>query len=143
MLIIWIFGKSKTVVIQPLTINFGECSQNGLPGNTDETKHCTCVAAVEETEFSSGAAEDPSCTEAAARWICRGSSFFPLVWWWTAVAQWLDYGRHVMSSSPVPLNARRVGKRCTLYLSRAEMSSHWCCVVVKRGGASSGVVHVT
>ncbi|GFY31524.1 uncharacterized protein TNCV_4693681 [Trichonephila clavipes] len=33
--------------------------------------------------------------------------------------------------------------RCTLNLSRAETSSRWCGVVVKRGGASSSVVHVT
>ncbi|GFV99188.1 uncharacterized protein TNCV_1511611 [Trichonephila clavipes] len=49
----------------------------------------------------------------------------------------------VTSSSPVPLKTRRVGQRCTLNLSRAEMSSRWCGVVVRRGGASSGVVHVT
>ncbi|GFU20785.1 uncharacterized protein TNCV_4173181 [Trichonephila clavipes] len=49
----------------------------------------------------------------------------------------------VTSSSPVPLKIRRVGQRCTLNLSRAETSSGWCGVVVRRGGASSGVVHVT
>ncbi|GFV47815.1 uncharacterized protein TNCV_1329411 [Trichonephila clavipes] len=54
-----------------------------------------------------------------------------------------DHGRHVMSSSPVPLKTRRVGQRCTLNLSRAEASSRWCGVVVRRGGASSGVIHVT
>ncbi|GFW27686.1 uncharacterized protein TNCV_765681 [Trichonephila clavipes] len=54
-----------------------------------------------------------------------------------------DHGRHVLSSSPVPLKTRRVGQRCTLNLSRAETSSCWCGVVVRRGGASSGVVHVT
>ncbi|GFT37017.1 uncharacterized protein TNCV_175361 [Trichonephila clavipes] len=37
----------------------------------------------------------------------------------------------------------RVGQRCTLNLSRSETSSRWCGVVVRRGGASSGVVHVT
>ncbi|GFU16942.1 uncharacterized protein TNCV_1772231 [Trichonephila clavipes] len=47
------------------------------------------------------------------------------------------------SSIPVPLKTRRVGQRCTLNLSRAETSSRWCGVVVRRGGASSGVVHVT
>ncbi|GFX46871.1 hypothetical protein TNCV_4040171 [Trichonephila clavipes] len=31
----------------------------------------------------------------------------------------------------------------TLNLSRAETSSRWCGVIVRRGGASSGVVHVT
>ncbi|GFY36607.1 uncharacterized protein TNCV_28121 [Trichonephila clavipes] len=54
-----------------------------------------------------------------------------------------DHGRHVMSSNPVPLKNHRVGQRCTLNLSRAEMSSRWCGVEVRRGGASSGVVHVT
>ncbi|GFW68090.1 putative RNA-directed DNA polymerase from transposon BS [Trichonephila clavipes] len=54
-----------------------------------------------------------------------------------------NLGRHVMSSIPVPLKTRRVGQRCTLNLSRAETSSRWCGVVVRRGGASSGVVHVT
>ncbi|GFS71653.1 uncharacterized protein TNCV_4270481 [Trichonephila clavipes] len=54
-----------------------------------------------------------------------------------------DHGRDVMSSSPVPLKIRRVGQRCKLNLSRAETSSRWCGVVVRRGGASSDVVHVT
>ncbi|GFS81779.1 uncharacterized protein TNCV_2707161 [Trichonephila clavipes] len=49
----------------------------------------------------------------------------------------------VTSSSPVPLKTRRVGQRCKLNLSRAEMSSRWSGVVVREGGASSGVVHVT
>ncbi|GFU79727.1 hypothetical protein TNCV_4037341 [Trichonephila clavipes] len=45
-------------------------------------------------------------------------------------------------SSPVPLKTRRVGQRCTLNLSRAETSSRWCGVVVRRG-CQLGVVHVT
>ncbi|GFW19881.1 uncharacterized protein TNCV_3561841 [Trichonephila clavipes] len=49
----------------------------------------------------------------------------------------------VTSSSSVPLKTRQVGKRYTLNLSRAETPSRWCAVVVRRGGASSGVVHVT
>ncbi|GFY36174.1 uncharacterized protein TNCV_4845461 [Trichonephila clavipes] len=49
----------------------------------------------------------------------------------------------LQGSSPVPLKTRRVGQRCTLNLSRAETSSRWRGVVVRRGGASSGVVHVT
>ncbi|GFU94994.1 uncharacterized protein TNCV_2158191 [Trichonephila clavipes] len=49
----------------------------------------------------------------------------------------------ITGSSPVPLKFRRVGQRRTLNLSRAETSSRWCGVVVRRGGASSGVVHVT
>ncbi|GFU91111.1 uncharacterized protein TNCV_4924421 [Trichonephila clavipes] len=54
-----------------------------------------------------------------------------------------NHGRLVMSSIPVPLKTRRVGQRYTLNLSRAETSSRWSGVVVRRGGASSGVVHVT
>ncbi|GFT26908.1 uncharacterized protein TNCV_4674761 [Trichonephila clavipes] len=43
-----------------------------------------------------------------------------------------DHGRHVMSSSPVPLKTRRVGQRYALNLSRTETSSYWCGVVVRR-----------
>ncbi|GFX20261.1 uncharacterized protein TNCV_1438201 [Trichonephila clavipes] len=49
----------------------------------------------------------------------------------------------VTSSRPVPLKTCRVWQRCTLNLSRAETSSQWCGVVVRRRGARSGVVHVT
>ncbi|GFX42646.1 uncharacterized protein TNCV_2689461 [Trichonephila clavipes] len=62
------------------------------------------------------------------------------------VAEWYRYqimACLVMSSSPVSLKTRYVGQRCMLNLSRAETSSRWCGVVVRRGGASSGVVHVT
>ncbi|GFY23460.1 uncharacterized protein TNCV_3941521 [Trichonephila clavipes] len=38
-----------------------------------------------------------------------------------------------MSSSPVPLKTRLVGERCTLNLSRAQTSSLWYGVVVRRG----------
>ncbi|GFX30108.1 hypothetical protein TNCV_2618191 [Trichonephila clavipes] len=41
------------------------------------------------------------------------------------------------------LKTRRIGQRCTLNVSRAETSSRWCDVVVRRGGTSSGVIHVT
>ncbi|GFU90571.1 hypothetical protein TNCV_4051531 [Trichonephila clavipes] len=54
-----------------------------------------------------------------------------------------DGGWLVTSSSPVPLKTRCVRERCALNLSRAQTSSHWCGVVVRRGGASSGVVLVT
>ncbi|GFX96522.1 uncharacterized protein TNCV_1441961 [Trichonephila clavipes] len=63
-----------------------------------------------------------------------------------AVAEWYRYRTVaclVTSSSPVPPKTRRVGQRCTLNLLRAEMSSRWCGVLVRRGGVSSGVVHVT
>ncbi|GFX59040.1 uncharacterized protein TNCV_3814741 [Trichonephila clavipes] len=45
-----------------------------------------------------------------------------------------DHGRYVMSSSPVPLKTRREGNQCALNLSRAETSSRWCSVVVRRAG---------
>ncbi|GFU80035.1 uncharacterized protein TNCV_579151 [Trichonephila clavipes] len=63
-----------------------------------------------------------------------------------AVDEWYRYQTMaclIKSSSPVPLKTRRVGQRCTLNLSRAETSSRWCGVEVRRGGPSSGVVHVT
>ncbi|GFV16649.1 uncharacterized protein TNCV_4418361 [Trichonephila clavipes] len=71
------------------------------------------------------------------------SSLFELT---AAVAEWYRHrivAGFVTSSSPVPLMTRRVGQRCTLNLLRAETASRWCGVVVWRGGASSGVVHVT
>ncbi|GFT43109.1 uncharacterized protein TNCV_5119691 [Trichonephila clavipes] len=40
----------------------------------------------------------------------------------------------VTSSSPVPLKTRRIEQRCTLDLARAETSSRWCGVVVRRWG---------
>ncbi|GFT35612.1 hypothetical protein TNCV_1289401 [Trichonephila clavipes] len=40
----------------------------------------------------------------------------------------------VASWSPEPLKTRRGGQRCMLNLSRAEMSSRWCDVVVRTPG---------
>ncbi|GFW38117.1 uncharacterized protein TNCV_601931 [Trichonephila clavipes] len=68
------------------------------------------------------------CNVVARRW--GASSGFV-----AAVAEWCRYrivACLVMSSSPVPLKTRRVGQRCTLNLSRAETSSRWCGVVVRR-----------
>ncbi|GFW78791.1 uncharacterized protein TNCV_4262111 [Trichonephila clavipes] len=59
-----------------------------------------------------------------AQWNGRGSLMVKI----------LDHGWHVTSSSPVPLQIRRVGERCSLNLSRAQMSSRWCDGVVRRGG---------
>ncbi|GFX95353.1 uncharacterized protein TNCV_849431 [Trichonephila clavipes] len=42
-----------------------------------------------------------------------------------------DHGRHVTSSSPVPLKTRRVGQRCKLNLSLAPTFCYG--VVVRRG----------
>ncbi|GFX05430.1 uncharacterized protein TNCV_1007521 [Trichonephila clavipes] len=53
-----------------------------------------------------------------------------------AVAEWYRYrivACLVTSSSPVPLKTHRVWQRCTLNLSRAERSSCWLRVVVRRG----------
>ncbi|GFW36671.1 uncharacterized protein TNCV_1956711 [Trichonephila clavipes] len=47
------------------------------------------------------------------------------------------HGKHIMSSSPVPLNIRRVGNRCKLKQSRAKTSPVG--VIVKRGGARAQV----
>ncbi|GFW59213.1 uncharacterized protein TNCV_2781441 [Trichonephila clavipes] len=60
--------------------------------------------------------------------------FLPLRGCGSPVVKVSNHGRHVMSSIPVPLKTRRVGQRCTLNLSRAETSSRWCGVVVRRGG---------
>ncbi|GFY35874.1 hypothetical protein TNCV_4842491 [Trichonephila clavipes] len=49
----------------------------------------------------------------------------------------------VTSSSPVPLNTRRVGGRCTLILSRAQTSSCWSGVVVERGQLKYRPRHLT
>ncbi|GFV54675.1 uncharacterized protein TNCV_3843941 [Trichonephila clavipes] len=60
--------------------------------------------------------------------------------WWSRYRIVADF---VMSSSPVPLKTRRVGKRCTLNLSRAQTSSRWRGVVVRRGDTSSGGILLT
>ncbi|GFU81973.1 uncharacterized protein TNCV_516541 [Trichonephila clavipes] len=55
---------------------------------------------------------------------------------WAAVAEWSRYrivAGLVTSSNPVPPKTRRVGQRCTLNLSRAQTSSRWSGVVVRRG----------
>ncbi|GFV12992.1 hypothetical protein TNCV_3175271 [Trichonephila clavipes] len=61
----------------------------------------------------------------------------------SSVVKVSDHGRHVMSSSPVPLKTHCVGEGYTLNLSRAQTSSRWCGGVARRGGSSSGVVLVT
>ncbi|GFV00732.1 uncharacterized protein TNCV_1385511 [Trichonephila clavipes] len=88
------------------------------------------------------------CSFVGGKWMrChRNEKFFSKTNDRAAVAEWYRYPTVaclVTSSSPVPLKTRRVGQRCTLNLSRAETSSRWCGVVVRRGGASSGVIHVT
>ncbi|GFU53437.1 uncharacterized transposon-derived protein F54H12.3 [Trichonephila clavipes] len=66
----------------------------------------------------------------------------PFVYMQAMVTEWYRHrivAGFVTSSSPVPLKTRRVGQRCTLNLSRAEMSSRWCGVVVRRGGVPAQV----
>ncbi|GFX46833.1 uncharacterized protein TNCV_4039791 [Trichonephila clavipes] len=69
--------------------------------------------------------------------LTKAGYYMPRTAFVAAVAEWYRYRTvacFVMGSSPVPLKTRRVGQRCTLNLSRAETSSRWCGVVVRRGG---------
>ncbi|GFW20758.1 uncharacterized protein TNCV_1049791 [Trichonephila clavipes] len=49
----------------------------------------------------------------------------------------------VTCSSPVPLKTHRVGEKCTLNLSRAQTSSCWSGVVVKRRQLKYRPPHLT
>ncbi|GFX40760.1 hypothetical protein TNCV_1218831 [Trichonephila clavipes] len=53
-----------------------------------------------------------------------------------------DSGLACDEFEPVSLKNHRAGKQCTLNLSRAQASSRWCGVLVRRGDASSGVILV-
>ncbi|GFS87992.1 uncharacterized protein TNCV_3929761 [Trichonephila clavipes] len=81
--------------------------------------------------------ETLSCVERKKLTECSGDccthKFKSRVRCGSPVVEVSDHGWHVMSSSPVPLKTRRVGQRCKLNLSRAETSSRWCGVVVRRG----------
>ncbi|GFY35193.1 uncharacterized protein TNCV_5045671 [Trichonephila clavipes] len=105
------------------------------------------INATNEQRLNQGPETTPLRMKGDLEDVSRGYRSFALpsaVWGCgSPVGKVSDYGRHGMSSSPVPLKTRRVGQRCTLNLSRAETSSRGCGVVVRRGGASSGVVHVT
>ncbi|GFX23158.1 hypothetical protein TNCV_2933221 [Trichonephila clavipes] len=50
-----------------------------------------------------------------------------------------DRGWRVTSSSRVPLQTHRVGGQCTLNMLRAQTSSRWWGVVVRRGWSASQV----
>ncbi|GFW07764.1 uncharacterized protein TNCV_3918971 [Trichonephila clavipes] len=50
-----------------------------------------------------------------------------------------DPGRHVTSSSPVPIKTHRVRQRSTPNLLRAQTFSRGCGVVVRRGGEPAQV----
>ncbi|GFV45424.1 uncharacterized protein TNCV_858621 [Trichonephila clavipes] len=75
------------------------------------------------------------CPEKELPLICLpGNRKSPRV---AAVDEWYRYrivACLVTSSSPIPLKIRRIGQRCALNLPRAETSSPWCGVVVRRGG---------
>ncbi|GFW67261.1 hypothetical protein TNCV_2698711 [Trichonephila clavipes] len=49
----------------------------------------------------------------------------------------------VTSSSQVPLKTHRVEERCTLNMSRAQTSSYWSGVLVKRGQLKYRPHHLT
>ncbi|GFS52057.1 uncharacterized protein TNCV_1104791 [Trichonephila clavipes] len=69
--------------------------------------------------------------------LSSNNAVLPLLPIGAAVAEWYRHrivAGFVTSSSPVPLKTHRVGQRCTLNLSRAETSSRWRGVVVRRGG---------
>ncbi|GFW59838.1 uncharacterized protein TNCV_213801 [Trichonephila clavipes] len=51
----------------------------------------------------------------------------------------LKSAKNALNEVLIPLKTRRVGQRCTLNLSRAETSSRWCGVVVRRGGVPAQV----
>ncbi|PRD35321.1 UNVERIFIED_CONTAM: hypothetical protein NCL1_11868 [Trichonephila clavipes] len=59
------------------------------------------------------------------------------------VVKVLDRGWHVIEFDPSTSKDPLCRERCTLNLSRAQTSSRWCGVVVRRGGVSSGVVLVS
>ncbi|GFW26436.1 hypothetical protein TNCV_4506761 [Trichonephila clavipes] len=92
-------------------------------------------AAQQKKRWSTPAVKYQLCNISGDRLITKGRGGLVIK---ISDRSWL-----VRSSNPVPLKTRRVGERCTLNLSRAQTSSRWCDVVVRRGGASSGVVLTT
>ncbi|GFX67981.1 uncharacterized protein TNCV_2288431 [Trichonephila clavipes] len=119
----WCFTDSSIREEQTLTIYFQKCHTEPLPG-------VMLSGIVKQSSFVLPQLLQLQCltstTATVAEWYKN----------WTVACL-------VTSSSPVPLKTRHVGQQCTLNLSRAETSSNWCGVVVRRGGASSGFVHVT
>ncbi|GFX56527.1 hypothetical protein TNCV_74731 [Trichonephila clavipes] len=72
-------------------------------------------------------------------------SFFKVSLWprllsGQGIRSWLACNQSEPSTTKDPLCR---GTMYTLNLSRAQTSSRWCGMVVRRGGASSGVVLVT
>ncbi|GFU42221.1 uncharacterized protein TNCV_4554081 [Trichonephila clavipes] len=119
-------APSIVSVLQSATENiFGvEPSAGFYPEIKYPVTRCSCKFSILHIFFTSSHPE--ICTAAVTEWY-----------------RYLIVAGFVSSWNPVPLQTHRVGQRCTLNLSRAETSSRWCGVVVRRGGASSGVVHIT
>ncbi|GFU08993.1 uncharacterized protein TNCV_1318651 [Trichonephila clavipes] len=108
------------------------------------------ISRLASYEFEPSAAEDPPCSGLLhVKSIGAQMSLSPPLVWkllrgcGSPVVKVSDHGRHVMSSSPIPLKTRRVGQPCTLNLSRAVTSSRWCGVVVRRGGGVPAQVSST
>ncbi|GFX22631.1 uncharacterized protein TNCV_2993661 [Trichonephila clavipes] len=113
-------------------------AQAHYPNNYDYSNTGTLIGLFEHILYSNIPSSPrlvTECVRLTFQLKCRGCG--------NPVVKVSHHGRHVMSSSPVPLKTRRVRDLCTLNLSIAETSSRWCGVVVRRGGASSDVVHVT
>ncbi|GFY28257.1 uncharacterized protein TNCV_4395911 [Trichonephila clavipes] len=119
--------------------NSGPYFHNHERSELNRVAEGSCCRRFRVADSKPSGTEDSPCKRADAGSTYRDSKSFR-----RRVSQvWRPWLCLVTSSSPVPLKTRRVGQRCTLNLSRAETSSRWCGVVVRRGGASSGVVHVT
>ncbi|GFW40238.1 uncharacterized protein TNCV_1696461 [Trichonephila clavipes] len=137
----WDLGDIKFLVwFHIVRAQVPPCGEETMRQNDSRRLKCTdAFVFCRELKFVS-----KSCITFSLIAIQMSEQFFVIAM--AAVAEWYRYRTvacFVTDSSPVPLKTRRVGQRCTLNLSRAETSSRWCGVVVRTGGASSGVVHVT
>ncbi|GFY25571.1 uncharacterized protein TNCV_2486911 [Trichonephila clavipes] len=89
----------------------------------------------------------PNVTYISVHWVFIVTNLWPPLYFSVScgspVVKVSDHGKYVMSLNPVPLKSRRVGTQCALNQSRAQKSSRWWGVLIRRGGASSGVIRVT
>ncbi|GFY01405.1 hypothetical protein TNCV_850131 [Trichonephila clavipes] len=75
----------------------------------------------------------PGLDAVEIRWHKKQQLFYSGYWdHGIPVVKVSDRYWHVMSLCPVPLKVHRVGERCPLNLSRAQTSSRWCEMVVRR-----------